>query len=468
MKAVIGITVSLIFLGGGGALFLGPKVNDYLSSQRQSGLGEEVEIETVAAGELVRTVSAPGSVIPKTSVNISSRVSGNLIALPFAPGDAVREGEILAEIDPKELQARLSAAEARLLAEKAQLASVRASLAAEEAGLAGLRASLDNAVREYERQSELHASGDVSRAAYEAAQAERDRQESAYRSRVASIEGAKANVESAQAGVAVAQASVDEARENLGYTVIRSPITGVVTSLNSKVGETVLGTVQNIGTTIMTVADLSEMLVEAQLSELDAPKVIEGQRVRIAVSGYRGEEFAGELRHVGLQSKASSDGTSYFDAEVLLTLEEGQRMLSGLTASVDIEVETIEGLVTVPSQAVKDIRVEDLPREIRKDPLVPENRTFAQVVFVFDPATSTVKMRPVNVRASNLTHTAIEAGIEVGDRIITGPFRVLKNLNDGAKVRDIDAGEDDSEDASASESETETEPASEAEKDDAA
>lgn len=430
---VVGAGLILALIVGGAAVFIVPKVLDAQRAAREHSRQQMVEVADVTIGELTRTISAPGTVKPKTEVNITSRVSAKLVRLAVQDGDTVRDGDIVAELDRKELEARLAAAEARMLADQASLKASEASLASDEAGLLGVKASLDKATGDFERQQELFASGDVSQSDLDAAKAELERQRSSYAARQAGIEGTRAGVEAARARVAVAKADVDQAKENLDYTVIRAPMNGVVTQVNSEIGEVVLGTIQNQGTVIMTIADLSEMLVEAELSEFDAPKAKEGQRVRVYVQPYGDRQFTGELRRVGLQSRMNQqDGAKYFDAEVVLNTD-GEQMFSGLTASVDIEIETLREVVVVPSQAVVDKKVEELPRKIQKDALIDKDKAFARVVFVLE--NEAVRMQPVKVSASDLKSTAILEGLETGQQVVVGPFRSLLSLQDGAKVR---------------------------------
>ncbi|MCA9293551.1 MAG: efflux RND transporter periplasmic adaptor subunit [Phycisphaerales bacterium] len=430
---VVGAGVVLALIVGGAAVFIVPKVLDAQRASKDRARQQMVDVAEVTIGELTRTISAPGTVKPKTEVNITSRVSAKLVRLAVQDGDTVREGDIVAELDRKELEARLAAAEARMLADQASLKASEASLASDEAGLLGVKASLDKATADFERTQELFKSGDKSESELDAIKAELERQRSTHAARLASLEGTRASVEAARARVAVAQADVDQAKENLDYTIIRSPMIGVVTQVNSEIGEVVLGTIQNQGTVIMTIADLSEMLVEAELSEFDAPKAKEGQHVRVYVQPYGDQRFAGELRRVGLQSRMNQqDGAKYFDAEVVLDTA-GEQMFSGLTASVDIEIETLRDVIVVPSQAVIDKKYEELPRKIQKDELIDKEKSYARVVFVLDG--DKVHMQPVKVSASDLKSTAILAGLETGQQVVIGPFKALLGLRDGATVK---------------------------------
>lgn len=434
LKWVLLVGGVIMVICGGGALMLYPKIKKVIDEQRLRGAGTAVITEAATRGTLVRTISAPGTVTPTTEVNISARVSAKIANLPFKEGDMVRQGDVLVELDSKDLAAAVAANEARLLAEQAGLKSAQSQYAAEEAAMLGVKAAYDKALADWERQQELYKSGDVSKADLDAFKVELDRTKSQHASRQSALLSVAANVDAAAARVKIAEADLVQTRENLNYATIRAPIDGNITLLNAKVGEVVVvGTMNNAGTVIMKLADLSEMLVKARLAEIDTPRVKQGQRVQVQINGYDDRKFEGTLRRVALQSKVNlQDQTGYFEGEVLLHLE-GQKVFAGLTASVDIEVESLDNVVMVPSQSVLDKRVEELPKDVRESPLVDRDKTFAQVVFV--KKDTKAKLTPVRAGGRNITKTAILDGIDPGAEVITGPFKALQELTDGAGVR---------------------------------
>lgn len=431
------VTIALLVgaIGGGIAVFVVPKVNKIMADRREKAAGPAVDVAKAVKGNLVRTISAPGTVAPKTEVEISSRVSAKVARLPFKEGEQVKAGDVVVELDAADLRAELLAAQGRLLAEQANLKASEASMSGEKANMIGVEASLRKATDDLERSQQLHKTGDVAKAELDAAVAERDRQRSLYEAHQETLKGAQANVEASQARVKIAEADVQRAEENLSYAIITSPIDGFITQLNAEVGEiVVVGTMNNQGTVIMLIADLSEMLVEARLSEVDVARVREGQKVAVTINGYAGRVFDGILQRVALQSRQLvTEQTTYFEAEVVLDTK-GDRVFSGLSANVDIEVDNFADMLLVPSQAVVDTRVDELPREIREgNPLVDRNKTFAQVVFVFEDGRA--KLIPVRSLASNLTQAAIAEGLSEGTEVITGPLRELQKLTNNARVR---------------------------------
>ncbi|MFM9957033.1 MAG: efflux RND transporter periplasmic adaptor subunit [Phycisphaerales bacterium] len=433
-KWVLGIGFILLLVCGGGAAFLYPRIKTMIDEQKLKGMGTAVITEASSRGTLVRVISAPGTVTPTLEVNISARVSAKIANLPFKEGDQVKQGDVVVELDSKDLAALVAASEARLLAAQADLKGAEAQYLSEEAAMLGVKSAFDKATSDWERQQELFTTGDISKAELDNFKAELDRTKSQFQSRTVNLQSVRATVEAVAARVKIAEADLTQSRENLLYGTIRAPIDGYITQLNAKVGEVVVvGTMNNAGTVIMKIADLSEMLVKARLAEIDTPRVKEGQRVQVVINGYGDRKFEGTLRRVALQSKVNmADQTGYFEGEVLLLLN-GERVFAGLTASVDIEVESLDNVVMVPSQAVLDKRVEELPKEIRESPMVDRDKTFAQVVFIKKDGKA--KLTPVKAGPRNITKTAIEQGLEENVEIIVGPFKALQELTDNANVR---------------------------------
>lgn len=409
-KVLIGVLIVVGVLGGAGAVIVSQM--DGMPSFGQGGgeVGIEVQLAEAERGDLVRTVSAPGSIEPKSLVKISAQLSAKVLELPFREGERVEAGDVVVRLDPQRLTAQLESAEA--------------SLRSEEARLLGAEAGLINARLNYERLTQLAETGDVSRADLEAAEAQ-----------FLSAQSTKQVIEHA---IEVARARIDEAQKDLENTVIASPISGIITALNAEVGETVIvGTTNNPGSVIMEVADLSEMLLTAQVDETNIAPVREGQDATIYINAFDDKEFTGTVQRIGLKRQVAADGTGVFEVEILIDSAEEDRLYSGMTASTDIAVERFYDVVMVPSQCVLDRRVEDLPDEVKDSPYVDRDKTFARVVYV--EAEGKTEARPVEVGPSDLTSTVILAGLEPGERVVAGPYRVLVDLKGGTAIRDRDA-----------------------------
>lgn len=404
----VGVAVVLLgVVGVGAGLFVWPAVQEQIKKAKEGARGELVRLEAVKSGELVRTVSAPGQVDAVNKVSVSARFSAQIIELPFQEGDPVKKDDLVVRLDNRQLLAQLSSAEA--------------SLTQEQARLAGAQASYTNSVLEWERQQSLFKSNDAAKQALENAEADRLRAESSLRA--------------AEASIMIAQANIERVKEDLRYTEIISPINGMVTRLAAKVGEVVVtGTMNNPGTVIMEIADLTEMIVKTEVDEADIADVRLGQSARVRLNAFQDEVFQGRVSKIALQKSKARDQSDVFIVEVLLDLK-GRTLYSGLTANVEIEVETVQGVLLAPSQSVLDVRVDELPRDVVRDnPSVDQNKTFTRVVYrVVD---GQAKATPVKTGPSDLRTTAILSGVEAGSKVIIGPYKALTAMKDGAKVRD--------------------------------
>jgi len=412
VKVVVGTLVVLVVVIGGVGVFLYPQIKEAIEASSGQA-GTEVRLLTVEPGRLVRTISAPGEIEPVRHVQISARISAQIEGLPFEEGERVNAGDIVVKLDDRDLQASLDAA--------------KANLRANEARLAGARASFANAVADWERVESLYQTDDVSKAELDAADAERKRRESELNAAIQNVESAKAEV------VRIEQ--------NLRYAEIRSPIDGYVTRLNAEVGELVVtGTMNNAGTVIMEIADLSELIVKTEVDESDVAPVEVGQTARIHINAYPNEVFEGVVKKVALQHSIAADRSKYYETEVRLIPKDDRVIFSGLTANVDIEVETIEDVLLAPSQAVLDMRVDELPPGLESSPEVDPDKTFARIVYRRVDGRAVVT--PVTIGPSDLRNTAILSGLKPGEEIVVGPWAVLQELEHDELIRPI--GEDGS------------------------
>jgi HlyD family secretion protein len=237
--------------------------------------------------------------------------------------------------------------------------------------------------------------------------------------------------------VEAAEAEIERARDSLSYTTITSPIDGVVTKVDSEVGElAVIGTMNNPGTVIMEVADLDTMIVNTRVDEGTVAQVKLGQGAKVRSQAYRDKVFEGLVTAVALAlTEEQRENLKYYKTEVTLnTKNVDQQVLSGLTADVDIETHKHQNVLKVPSQAVLGRPVDELPLTVRDLPEVDKTRTLSTVVYKFIDGKAMVT--PVKIGASDVTHTVIESGLNEGDVIIAGPYKVLELLKHEQKVRD--------------------------------
>ncbi len=403
-----------------------------------------VRIEKAQRGELIEFVSAPGEIEPRINVKISAKVSARITELPYEEGDIVTSGNtdtnppvpasVLLRLDDKDLQSRLLSAHANYSAQAAQLEVEKARISSQQANLIGLEASLKQALRDLERQKGLLESQDISQATFDQTQLTFDELKSRYNSTKHTLNAAELNLVVMQHNLEAVGAGVTQAKEALSYTTITSPIDGVVTRINAEVGEVVIfGTMNNPGTVILEVADLSTMLLVAQVDEADVGKLRVGQKATVYVQTFPDEEFTGVVDSIALTHRISpSTATKYFRTEILL---EGdvKKLFSGLTAHVDIETIKHEDVLNVPSQAVLGRAIDGLPLKIRENcPEVDKEKTFTPVVYRYIDGKAVVT--PVKIGPSNLTHTIIKSGVTEEDQIVVGPYKVLEAIKHDQKI----------------------------------
>lgn len=405
------LAFAVIFIGaaaaGGYFIAQSKEFRELLQNFNPSDKPLEVRIGKVEKGTLTRTINAPGTIEPKTKVQISAQVSARIVALPFREGESVKAGDVVVRLDARDLAAALE--------------SAQASKAAEEARLEGNRATLARARAEVERQRQLAASGDTSKSALE--QAETD------------LRRAETGVEASTHAIEIARANIARATKDLENTEIRAPFDGTITKLNAEVGElVVIGTLNNAASVIMEIADLNVMLLKARVDEANIAPVKAGQPAKVFINAFRGREFEATVDRVGLKRETDRDGTGYYIVEVLVKKPEGEVLYSGLTANTDIAVESLYDVLKIPSQAIVDRRVDELPKEARESPLVDRTKAFARVVYTLvDGKTAVV---PVTVGPSDLTHTVLTAGVEEGKPVVVGSFKTLVDLRHDRKAID--------------------------------
>lgn len=451
MKILLWIGIIVIISGSG--LFFGAK---WMNRGPNTDVAN-VRVEPATRGDLVETVAAPGEVQPRTMVSISARVVARIVKLPFKEGDTVTKGNpkanppippsVLIELDATDLEAALKSAQARRSAQAAQMRVADRQIEASKARIVAAQATLAEAERDCRRQNELLTSKDVGQAAVDTSQSKVEEQRAQLSAQVATLHGDEANLQVMGHNLEAADADIARAKDSLSYTIITSPIDGTVTRLNAEVGELVVtGTMNNAGTIIMEVADLSQMLLKARVDETTIAGVLVGQKARVRMEAYRDKIFEGKVVSVALANfdasmargasnrmNSSSDGSRFYKTEILINTE-GKRIFSGLNADAEIETTRHTNLIKAPSQAVLGRQLDDLPADLRDRPEVDKTKSIVPVVYRYKDGKAVAT--PVIIGASDLTHTIIKSGLAEGDLIITGPYKVLESLKHDQKVKD--------------------------------
>jgi len=365
-----------------------------------------VEVSAVKTGPVTEKVSGPGVIYAESQVNVSSSVMGKVTRLAVREGSQVSAGDLLLEIDASQYRARLAQAEAAHRA-----AEARARLAA---------ARVEEARSEAARVKALSESGLVSGRDIEAAQ-----------TALAVVEG-----EASAAGEAVgeAKAGLAAARDDLEKTVITAPISGTVTSLNLEQGEIVItGTMNNPGTVVMTISNLDTMEVRADIDETDVAKVRPGQPVEINVDAFADTTLSGVVSVVGSSSSsarnfsAASDERATFEVRIRV-IDGLPGLRPGMATTVDIVTAEQDSVAYVPIQAL-------VAREVGED----EKKTEAEGVFTV--VESRARFVPLRTGISDARNVEVIGGLKSGDRVVVGPFKVLRDLEDSTKVKATEAEE---------------------------
>ncbi|MCJ7630140.1 MAG: efflux RND transporter periplasmic adaptor subunit, partial [Longimicrobiales bacterium] len=316
-KIIIGVVLVLV-LGSAAAISI---------LQGGNRKGVEVRMEEVAKRDLVATVTVSGNVRARRAVDISADVMGRIIELNVEEGDDVTEGEILLRIDPSQLEAAVSRAQAMLSQAQAQAAQQRANR---------LRSYRDNdrIAGLWARDSTL-----VSRQQVDDAET--------------NLEVAQALFEASQFGVSQAEAGLDETLDQLAKTIIKAPMSGKVTRLNVEAGETVvIGTMNNAGSLILTVSDLSVIEVVMEVDETDVPEITLGDSAVVELDAYPDRQFTGRVTQIGQSSitpPSQTGGSATIDFEVVIALEDsGIRLRPDLSATADIVTAIRRNVLAIP------------------------------------------------------------------------------------------------------------------------
>lgn len=420
------------------------------------GKTKEIEVELTEASKkrIVETVSASGMIQPVYEVKISPDVPGEIIELNVEEGDSVQRGELLIRLKPDIYESALERVQANLNQQKANLADASARVARAQAQL--IRSEND-----YKRNKDLNDQNVISDADFELSEAN-------YKVALQDLESAKESQKAAQYIVKSAEASVKEARENLGFTSIRAPISGIVSKLDVELGERVVGTAQMTGTEMLRIADLTKMEARVDVNENDIIRVSEGDTADIDVDSYShtGKKFKGVVTNIAntANDKTSPDAVTEFEVRIRILnssyedLLEDRKLVSpfrpGMTTSVDITTEVKDGILTIPLAAVttrnpNEPKSGEEGEETQAETTETDQKETdeaVEVVFLYNEGVA--KMIEVETGISDFDNIEILKGVEEGDKVISGPFiAVSKRLKDGDLVKEMESKKAEGEEA---------------------
>lgn len=419
-------------------------------AKKQGWIGEEegtkVAIEEVSARTIIETVNASGRIYPEVEVKVSSDVSGEITELPLMEGDSVKRGQVIARIYADILGTQQQQAAAVVSQQEFQVANV-------EAQITGLRAALDIAEMNFNRQKTLLKDKVISQSEFEQA----DNQLKAAR---ANLNAALRNKSAAESGVRSARASLERAQKDVSRTTIVAPMDGIVTLLNVKKGERVVGTAQMAGTEMMRIADMSKIEIRVDVTENDIPKVSVGDSAIVTVDAYINRKFKGVVYQIAssqtgainaaTSGAATSNEVTNYKVFITLLPESYNDLIDpakprsfpfrpGMTASADIQTRRRENIMTVPLNAVTTR--DKVEKKEGSSPVAAnaEEDEKDVVVFLYDKTTGTVKRVKVATGIQDTRYIEITEGLKQGQEVVVEPYNTIyRILKDDMKVLVVD------------------------------
>ncbi len=364
----------------------------------------EVQLGKVGRQKLVSMVSASGEIQPKKKVEISASIAGKVVRLPVEEGNQVKKDDFLLQIDPIPFQAAVNNANAALNSARAELESAKSSMR--------------QADQTYRRKKQMwEEQGLISQQEYEQTKTD--------------FEVQKARVNSATHLVEQSRAQLAAAQNDLNKTVVTAPMSGTIVQLAVEEGEVaVIGTMNNPGTVLLTIADLSVMEAELEVDETDIGTLEIGQEGTVTVDAFPGKKIKGTVTEIGNSPIQKGTGTNQeaTDFKVTITLNSPEVYLRpGLTADGEIVTAVRKSCLTIPIQAlvVRDTSSGNmnLPKEEREK----------EGVFAMEKGIA--KFRPVKTGIMGEMNIEITEGLKEGEEIVTGTYQTLRELKDGEKIQ---------------------------------
>ena len=420
------------------------------------GKGEATKVtaEKAQRRTIIEVVNASGKIYPEVEVKVSPDISGEITELLVQEGDTVKKGQVLARIyaDIYNIQRKQAASGVEQVS--AQVDNSRAALDA-------LNAQMEQAQRTYDMQKKLYDEKVISRNEFNVAEAN-------LRSSKANYNAAQQSIRSGQASVKTAMSSLEKANKDLSRTAVIAPMDGVVSLLNVKKGERVVGSNLMSGTEIMRIADMAKIEVRVDVGENDVPKVKLGDSTIVEVDAYNNRKFKGIVTQIASSNNGaasqnalantSTDVTQY-KVYIRLLPESYADLLGkgsfpfrpGMSASADIQTKTHINVLSVPINAVTTRDRNDSLKTDKKK-AADENNVKANstaslmdelevVVFVKDKDNKVKKVK-VKTDIQDINYIEITGGLKEGDEVITGPYDIVsKTLKNGTIVKVVDKKE---------------------------
>ncbi|HVT98859.1 MAG TPA: efflux RND transporter periplasmic adaptor subunit [Acidobacteriaceae bacterium] len=422
----------------------------------QSGY-TKVLIGTVSKENLVSIVSATGQVRPKVYVNVGANAMGRVTHFYVNEGDHVKKGQILATIENVQQHANVAAQQANIDAARTDINSYIAAEKTAEANVAHAKADLDQKKLDYQRAQALFNAQVMSKQDFDAKKAAYDLDVASLAQAEAGLAQARAQTASARGHLQTQQATLQVNQDLLDRTIAVAPFDGIVTNKPIREGEMVVMGIQNAeGSTLMTLADMSVITAEVKVDETDIVNVRNGQTADVTIDALPGKIFKGHVTEVGDQALLRSSGQSTSqsttgveeakDFKVVVTLDEPSNDLRpGLSCTAKITTAKKNDIIAVPIQA---LTMRDPKHLNDKTPTSSGSTVSAatnnsqptqevQGVFVVSKVNGKDRVHfvPVTTGITGATDIEVTSGLKTGDRIVTGTYRVLRDLKENSLVK---------------------------------
>jgi len=393
-SVVIGIATALILY-----VVLAPAKKTY-----------EYVSQPVDRGDVVRRVTASGKLRALNTIKVGAEVSGQITRVYVDFNSAVTKGQVLAEIDPTRLRARVAQS-------RAQVALAQATLATAQAAIGRTQSDIGTAERDYARRATLAQRGFVSKAGLDTAA-------NTLAASRAGVRTSSAQAASARAQIAQAQAELSSAELDLSRTTIIAPASGVIINKLVEPGTTVAASFQTPNL-FEIAADTTRMQVEASVDEADIGQVRDGQAVRFTVDSYPGETFAAAVRQIRQAATETQNVVSYL---VILDVDNKEgKLLPGMTANVEIITGEKKNVIRVPTTALR-FRPRDGDRPTDNAPAQGVPIVFVATADPFKPARRIVKL---GLQGEDFVE--ITSGLAAGDKVVVRSKSTVKKAKTGAE-----------------------------------
>jgi HlyD family secretion protein len=412
----------------------------------------QVQTGKVARQDLASTVTASGEIKPKTYVNVGANAYGKITKLFVKEGDHVKRGQLLATIDNIQPEADVAANSASLDVARTDYTAMEAQLKTAQSNVEKAKADLERASLDWNRGQELYKANLIPKSDYDTRKATYDSAAAALSQANSGVAQAHAQMQSSNRKIAQNQAMLRRYSDVLSKTVYKAPYDGVVTYLPVREGESVVVGIQNQpGSTLMTIADTSVITAEVRVDETDIVNVKVGQPAEIAIDAIPKKKFKGTVTEIGdnallrttgvATSQSTSSSQEAKDFKVVVTLSDiPENLRPGLSATAKITTATRPNAVSIPIQALTIRQKGDLEEKKKgkdgvqaAEPKSKDAKEELQGVFVI--SNGKAQFKPVQTGITGTTDIEVTDGLKDGDEIITGSYKVLRTLKNGASVK---------------------------------